>query len=301
MRSVPVSFLALSAALLCLAPRPARGQGAAGAAEDKEAIAKNAEAFVEAFHRGDAKALADFWTPGGDYTTVHGHHLKGRKAIAKVYAGFFAENKGLKLRVDSQSLRFITPDVAVEDGMTSVIAPDGGPPSRSRYTIVHVKKDGQWHLASVREAAYSPPTNYNHLRGLEWLVGEWAGEEAGGTERLSFAWADNQNFLVASFATTHKNVSVAAATVWTGWDPVARHVRSWIFDADGGYGGGSWAHDGNRWLLKTNSVRRGAKKAATTFVLTRVDDDTLTLQARDRSLDGNALPDTKAVTLKRVK
>ncbi|HJZ56859.1 MAG TPA: hypothetical protein VKE74_17960, partial [Gemmataceae bacterium] len=35
---------------------------------EEAALLKNAEAFVEAFNKGDAKTLAAFWTPQGDYT-----------------------------------------------------------------------------------------------------------------------------------------------------------------------------------------------------------------------------------------
>jgi uncharacterized protein (TIGR02246 family) len=95
-----------------------------GNAADKEAIAKNAEGFIEAFHKGDAEALTAFWTPDGDYTDEDGKTLKGRAAIAKAFKKFFAENKGLQLRIDSTSLRFVTPYVAVEDGTTAVIPPE---------------------------------------------------------------------------------------------------------------------------------------------------------------------------------
>src|SRR5262249_35608250 len=115
--------------------------------KDQEAIAKSAEAFVEAFHKGDAKALAEFWTADGDYTDQRGRHLKGREAIEKAFKGFFGDNKGLKLRINSDSRRFATADVAIEDGTTEVILPDGTPPSRVRYTIVHVKKDGEWKIS----------------------------------------------------------------------------------------------------------------------------------------------------------
>jgi hypothetical protein len=37
-------------------------------------------------------------------------------------------------------------------------------PSRARDSNFFVKKDGQWLLASVREAAYVPPSNYENLR-----------------------------------------------------------------------------------------------------------------------------------------
>src|SRR5262249_14967778 len=148
-----------------------------------------------AFGKGDAKALAAFWTPEGDFTDLTGHKLVGREAIEKAFAELFAEHKGLDLRIDITGLRFVTAEVAVEDGTTSVLHPDGAPPARSRYTIVHVKKDGKWLLESVRQAAYTPPSNYEHLKGLEWLIGEWVDDVPGGeAARISFEWTDNQNF-----------------------------------------------------------------------------------------------------------
>src|SRR5262249_22779167 len=131
-------LLALAAPALGLSACPTR----AGEAEDKEAISKSAEAFVEAFHKGDAKAVAAFWTSDGDYTDQAGKHLKGREAIEKAFQRFFAENKDVKVRIIGESLRFVTPDVAIEDGTTEVFSPDGAPPSRARYTIVHVRKNG---------------------------------------------------------------------------------------------------------------------------------------------------------------
>ena len=141
-------------------------------------ITKTAEAFVEAFHKGDAKAVAAFWTPDGDYIDENSRVLKGQKAIEDSFAQFFAANKGLKVRIDVASLRFPASDLAIEDGTSTVVAPDGSAPSRARYTNVLIKKDGHWLLSSVREAAYSEPTNYEHLKGLEWTIGEWGDEEA---------------------------------------------------------------------------------------------------------------------------
>src|SRR5262245_8160989 len=133
----------LLAALLLWLAVPVWGQRGESDSKDKAAVAKNAEAFVKAFGKGDAKALAGFWTPDGDFTDQEGKHLKGREAIEKAFAALFAENKGLKLHIHSHSLRFVTASVAIEDGVTAVISPDAAP-SRARYTIVHVKKDGQW-------------------------------------------------------------------------------------------------------------------------------------------------------------
>jgi len=273
-----------------------------GDPKDKEAIAKNAEAFIEAFQKGDAKALAAFWTPDGDYTDQKGVQLKGREAIEKAFTKLFSEHKDLKLRIESEALRFVTPDVAIEDGQTAVITPDGAPASRARYTIVHVKKNEQWLLSSVRDAAYVPPSNHEHLSALEWAIGDWANDgETGHKEKLSFAWTETQNFIVANFSTDVKDVPVGAATFWIGWDPIAKNIRSWMFDADGGFGDNTWTRDGKKWTIKTTGVLRDGKKLAATYVIGPVDADTITLQSKERSVDGKELPDTKEIKLKRVK
>lgn len=300
MRTRFVCALTALALLLAVAAPAGRAQPPKSS-PDEDAIVKNAEAFHKAFEAGDAKAVANFWTADGDYVDLKGKHLKGRAAIEKAFAEFFAENKGLKLRINITSLRVLTPDLAVEDGTTEVIPPDGGPPSRARYTIVHVKKDGQWLLCSVRDAPYTPPSNYDNLKGLEWAVGSWSGEgDKGDAEHLTLSWTENQNFLTASFSASVKGVSVGSATHWIGLDPEAKRIRSWIFDAAGGFGEGSWTKDGDRWVIKTSSVRQDGKKATATIVLGRGDANTLTLQAKDRTVGGEAIPDTKEFKLKRV-
>jgi uncharacterized protein (TIGR02246 family) len=270
--------------------------------EEEAALMKRAEAFVDAFHKGDAKAVAAFWTPDGDYTDQTGLLLKGRAAIEKAFTEFFAEHKGLKLRINITGLRFVTPDVAIEDGTTEVILPDGGPPNRARYTNVHVKKDSQWYLASVRDAPYAPPTNYQHLRELEWLIGSWADDPNAKGEifRVSFTWGENQNFMLSSYTSTFKNIHIGGATQWIGWDGAAKQIRSWTFETGGSFGEGTWTRDGNRWTIKTVAVLKDGKKVTATNILTRVDANTMTWHSKDRAIDGKALPEVKEITLKRV-
>ena len=302
MRPGLLSLLAVFALMVGLAARPALAGQANGDPKDKEAIQKNGEAFVAAFHKGDARAVAAFWTEDGDFTDQTGHQLKGRDAIEKAFRGLFAENKDLKVRINSLSLRFVTPDVAIEDGTNEVFPPEGGPPSRARYTIVHVKKNGQWRLSSVRETAFTPPSNYEHLRSLEFAIGDWEGEvEKGEVERISLAWSEGQNFIGGTFTTSHRDIMVGNATQWIGWDPLAKRIRSWVFDASGAFGEGFWTKEGNKWLIKSSLVLPDGKRASATLIVTPVDADTITLQSKDRSANGNRLPDTKEVKLKRVK
>jgi uncharacterized protein (TIGR02246 family) len=282
--------------------RPTAAQSPkSGNPAEEAALTKNAEAFVAAFNKGDAKALAAFWTPGGDFTDQLGHTTTGRDAIEKSFAEFFGEHKGMQLRIDITGLRFVTPDVAIEDGVTSVLHPDGLPPARSRYTIVHVKKDGKWYLESVRNAPDVPPSNYQHLRALEWLIGEWVDDvQKGEAARISFMWADHQNFLISHFTVTIKNMAIGGGTSWLAWDPNAKAIRSWMFESGGGFGEGTWVKDGARWVHKSSATLPDGKKVTATSVVTRVDDNTLTWEVKDRTHDGKPQPDIKPVKMKRV-
>ncbi len=265
------------------------------------AIAKTAKAFIEAFHKGDAKALAAFWTPDGDYIDETGRVFKGRKAIEDNYAEFFANNKGLALRIDVAGLKFPTPDLAIEDGTSAVIPPDGSAPSRARYTNVLVKKDGQWLLSSVREMPDAGPSNYENLRPLEWAIGEWIDETPSAeTGHISFAWAPGQNFIVSTRTVDYSNTSHLQGTQWIAWDAATKQIRSWTFQADGGFGESTWKKDGDKWVVKTESVLADGSKVTTTNVVASVDAHTLMSQARDQKLNGKALPDSKEVRMKRV-
>jgi uncharacterized protein (TIGR02246 family) len=302
MRTRLFSFLAVPAVMLCLLTDRSSADDPKDKASEEAALLKTAEAFVEAFHKGDAKAVAAFWTKDGDYTDMTGHTMKGRDAIEKAFTEFFAENKGLKVRIEITSLKFVTPDVAVEDGTTATISPDGAPPSRARYTIVHVKKDGKWQLSSVRDAPFAAETNQEHFRGLEYLIGDWASDaDKGEVARVTFAYTESQNFITSSFTTTFKNISIGGGTQWIGWDPAAKGVRSWTFETGGGFGEGTWTQDGNKWVIKSTGVLRDGKKLAATNILTHLDDDTMSWEAKNRTEDGKALPDIKPIKMKRVK
>jgi uncharacterized protein (TIGR02246 family) len=269
---------------------------------EEAAITKTAEAFVEAFQKGDAKAVAAFWTPDGDYVDDTGRVFKGREAIEKTFAELFAANKDLKVRIEVASLKFPTPDVAIEDGTTAVIGPAGSAPSSARYTNVLVKKDGKWLLSSVREMPDSGPSNYEFLRGLEWAIGEWVdAEPEAEAGHISFAWAPGQNFIVSTRTMDFKDTSLLQSTQWIGWDPAAKQIRAWSFQADGGFGESTWTKDGDKWVLRNESTLADGSKVTSTNIVTPVDAGTVvTWQAKDQKVNGKELPDTKEVKMKRI-
>ncbi|MCX6877343.1 MAG: SgcJ/EcaC family oxidoreductase [Verrucomicrobia bacterium] len=279
---------------------------AAEADSRQAAVFTTANAFVEAFHKGDAKALAAFWTPDGDYVDDTGRVLQGREAIEKSYAELFAAHPGMKLRIDVASLKFPTPDTAVEDGTSVVIPPDGTAPSRARYTNMFVKTGEQWLLASVREFADPGPSNYENLRGLEWAIGEWldaapaagaAGQETG---HVSFVWAPGQNFIISTRTVDYKDASLLQATQWIGWDAAAKQIRSWGFQADGGVSQSIWTRDGDKWVVKTEATLADGSKVTSTNIAKPVAPNAFTWQSKEQKLNGQPLPDTNEVKMTRA-
>jgi uncharacterized protein (TIGR02246 family) len=269
---------------------------------DEKALNDRAAAMVKAFNKGDAKALAEFWTPNGDYMDEEGHHYQGRKAIEESFQKLFAEAKGAELRFHRTAFRMARPDLAVADGVMEVVPPDGELPTSARYTAVYVKQDGQWFLESVREAAATPPNNAENLEDVAWLIGDWADEaEKGALAKATFSWDENLNFIVASFVTTLKDVPVAGGTQWIGWDAAEKRIRSWSFDSSGGFSEAVWTRDGDRLVSKSTMTTRDGKKVSATNIVTRVDPDHLTWRSIQRSVDGKSLPDIEGVKMKRVK
>ena len=57
-------------------------------------IRATAAAFVDAFNRGDAHAVADLWTADGTAADESGTIFKGRPAIEAQYAELFKQHPG---------------------------------------------------------------------------------------------------------------------------------------------------------------------------------------------------------------
>ncbi|MBA4188851.1 MAG: hypothetical protein C0467_12710 [Planctomycetaceae bacterium] len=279
------------------APEETKAKGEEGTGKGKRA-----QAFIAAFEKGDAKAVAAFWTKDGDYVDQAGREYKGRDAIEKLYAKLFAVQKGSKLSITVTSLKQVGTDVVLEDGITEVTPADGGPGTIAKFSAVLVKKDGEWYFESLRETVAHPPTNADHFEDLEWLLGDWVGEaEKGASGTASYDWAENRNFIVSSFASTLNGVPVIGGTQWIGWDAIDKQVRSWSFYSGGGFGEGTWTKDGAKWTVKTTAKTADGKKVSLTNVLTKVDADHLTWQVTQLTVDGKVIPDGEPVKMKRAK
>lgn len=301
--SLVIVVLAASAATFAsIASRSVEAPADDAVAAVRAELVARATAFVDAFAREDAKALAEFWTTDGDLIDLNGRRLVGREAIAADFEAVFAANEGLALRIEIGSVSLPRADAAIEDGVTSVLAPDGGLPNRARYTNTWVRQEGVWRLASVREAAYSPPSHYEHLRPLEWLIGEWVQDTKDPHAlHVSFAWASERNYILVDRTMLVGQAPLEVGSERIGWDPAAKSLRSWSFETDGGFGQSVWSRDGAVWRTSTSSVLASGSTLVSAGTITRVDENTITWQATSQAVDGRSIPDSPTVTMRRVR
>jgi hypothetical protein len=227
--------------------------------------------------------------------------LKGRAEIQAAFEQLFAQHKGLKLGIESASVNAVSPDVMIDDGSTAVIPTDGGAPTVARYTNVFVKKDGQWLLSSVRDAAYTPPSHFPQLQPLEWLTGAWVDEEAkGAVGRAVFEWTPDRNFLVSTQTVTLGDTLVSRVTEFIGWNAATKQIESHSFSSDGSTGHSAWSQDGDKWTITTTGVTPDGKKLTATSTAARTGADAIAWQPKERALDGKPLPALPAAKMKRA-
>ncbi|MBI3863359.1 MAG: SgcJ/EcaC family oxidoreductase [Planctomycetia bacterium] len=283
----------------------AKGPATPGPADEKnsadqEAIRETGETFALAYNKGDAKAVAAHFTPDAEYVDEQGNVFEGRQAIEESLTAFFVENPGSQLEVTIDTIRVVSPGVAIEDGTTTLTHPAGGPSDFSRYTTVHVKTHGKWLTASSRE--HAPKNRRQHsaqLQQLDWLLGDWVDEDDDSIVEFACQAVENGNFLLRQFTVKIAGQEAMTGTQRIGWDPVSGKLRAWVFDSEGGYGEGTWHRDGDNWVLKTSGVTADGQTASGTSIYTFVSEHIMTWQAVDHEIAGVQLPDSEVVAIVR--
>ncbi|HEX2476702.1 MAG TPA: SgcJ/EcaC family oxidoreductase [Lacipirellulaceae bacterium] len=270
-------------------------------AADESAIRSNVDKYVEAYNRRDSKTMASMWSPEAVYMDpTTGEGVVGRDAIAKQFDYTFAGSEDAKLAVTVDSIEFVSPNVVVEKG-TAEVTYSEFEPEKTAYTAVHVKRDGQWLIDRVSEEEVQPPppSNYENLKELEWLVGTWIDQDEQATIKHECNWTKNQNFLTRSFAVVIGDQIDMSGMQIIGWDPAAKQIRSWVFDSDGAFGEGKWTRKGNRWLIQQVGTLPDGRKTSAVNIMTQIDNDSYTWQSVSREVDGEVLPNIEEVQIVR--
>lgn len=270
---------------------------------DEAAIRATGDTYVEAFTKGDAKATAAHFTEDAEYVDCHGQLFHGRKAIENLMTGFFSKNPGSKIELEIDAIRMISPGVAIEDGASIVTLAGGTNPESETflYTAVHVKQNGKWLVASVRDRQPENPRQHkNQLQQLSWMIGDWVHEGDGAIVHFNCRASESGNFLLRDFTVHVAGGQTMTGTQRIGWDAQSGKFRTWVFDSDGGFGEGSWHRDGNDWVLKLNGVTADGQSASSTSIYSYVDKRTMTFRSVNHEIGGVQLEDSEPVTIVRT-
>jgi uncharacterized protein (TIGR02246 family) len=276
-----------------------KGAPSADADESPEgkAVIAVAEAFEKAYNAHDAKAVTALFTADAEIVSEDGEVWHGEEAITSAFAAIFEENPQAKIDVVIDSIRFVAADVAIEEGQTTVTHQPDEPADKSKYTVVHIRQNGKWKMASARDMPDELGSSDEQLKQLSWLIGDWIDESPDAVVTSSYRWADGKAFILGEFQTKFSGRPLLSGTQRIGWDPVAKKLRSWAFDSEGGFAGGLWTRDGDRWVVKATGVTRDGKEASATNIYTFISAGRASFESRDRIVGDEIIDDVGEVIL----
>jgi len=268
-------------------PRPATaGQQSApeGRSRDEAAIRAAARGYQEAIARGDGETLARLWTPDGDIVDDEGRTMNGREAVGQIQPAT-GDAPPPALRITETNLRFITADVAIEDGTVEVLQPGAAAPLAGWFSATWVRAADGWKIAGLRESRITSPADSPRLDDLGWMVGEWrvveehpdrpaAADDAPQAAAadvhqqatppqsarppitVSVRWDANRAFLVREMRIGGADGDTPAMQITQriGWDPLSRQIVSWAFGSDGSHGEAFWSRQDDNWVARTMAV-----------------------------------------------
>jgi uncharacterized protein (TIGR02246 family) len=147
--------LVIAAALLTLVvATPLAAQN--GSANDEAAIRAVIKAFIDTREANDPKGLSALLTDDVDQQQTSGNVRRGREAVV---TGSMAtqQSTGGRRTITVDSLRFVTPDVAIADGRYDSVGRLDGSDQRMLTSMVLRREGGGWRIAAIRNSIPTAP------------------------------------------------------------------------------------------------------------------------------------------------
>jgi uncharacterized protein (TIGR02246 family) len=269
-------------------------------AADDEALLNMAVEFDKAYNARDAKSLAEMFSPDAQMIDADGTTVQGREDILKAFEDIFANEPEGLIETEVTDLRYLGPAVAIETGRTVLIPAPDQPAVVNEYTAVHMKsKEGKWLMTMARDTPTEVNDQTENLIPLSFLIGDWVDESADAVVKTTYDWSDGDKFIVGKFSVQLQGEEAFSGTQRIGWDPLARKVRSWVFDSNGGFQEGLWTNVEDQWLVNYRGVSGEGEVTSGTSVMTMLDINRWSWQSRDRIVGNEVLEDTPEVLVVR--
>ena len=286
--------------MLLLSLASARSQDTDPNKASLEALAANAQAYVNAHNEGNAEAIAKLFIPEGEIILSSGEIVSGRAEIQQFYTDLFSGEKRPRAALEAGSVRFVTPKLAIEDGTLHVTRPTGEVISH-HYTSTQMQQDdGSWLTASIRDEIEDVAPASEKLLPLEWMIGDWIIEKNGLRTFLTFKWSNDGPFIDGKAVTEMAGEENTSSTYRIGWNNNRKNYISWAFDTFGGHMISQWTKNNSGWLLRTSGVTADGEVNHSTQTI----EPDPSLQhyiwsTRDQTIGGNSLPDGSVRVVKR--
>ena len=224
---------------------------------------KRAQEFIAAFDKGDAKAVAAFWTEDADLRRSGRPRVQGtgghREAVRE---GVRRPTRGTKLTITSPHAKLLSPDVALEDGITEVTPAGGGPASAARVRG-GPGEEGRRMVLGERPR-FGPPAAVQR-RALRRPRMADRGLDGRGRRRASRPGPPTPG------RRTRTSSSPRSPPPWTAsrssaapsgspGTPSTSRIRSWSFYSGGGIGEAVWTKDGDKWATQDHGPDGGRQE-----------------------------------------
>lgn len=279
---------------------PSAVQAANAAGDPIAELSAVLDSYLSNFNRRDAKGLAQLWTTDGVYSDRStGDQIVGKEAIESEFENVFSSERSPTLRVETEALDFVSPNVALERGTATATRPDGEI-LQSAYSVVYVKHDGRWLIDRVtEEEVVDGNPGQAALGQLEWLVGDWIDEQEGITIELTCRWTQNQAYLSRIYKVIVDNEVHSSGLQIIGWDPSSEQIRSWLFDSGGTFISGQWTSRDGKWIVQSIATLADGGRGSFTSVFRPTEDGNYTFEKINQVLDGQLLPNADEAVVRR--
>lgn len=160
----------------------------------------------------------------------------------------------------------------------------------------------------------SPPSNYKHLKPLEFIVGDWQAEvptdkDVPGlfkkgemlTLKLSVRWVENKNAMTSKFQVLFAGKKLEGFHGLIGWSAAKKSVVSGSFNSNGSAGMAGWTNSDNRWVIRGQGVEIDGTATSEDLILSEIKKNSFVSQSTNRRKGDKEMPDGNKVTWKRVK
>jgi uncharacterized protein (TIGR02246 family) len=278
------------------AARPAASTAAADKAV-RDAIA----AYVAAYNKKDAAKLAEFFTADGTLIDSDNVATRGREAIAQDFSEAFGEQSTYTLEANVDRIRLITPEVAQAEGLGRLVSPKEATIAK-QFVALLARQGDAWKIAEIRD--YPAPadsiTPYERMKELDWMVGDWVDENDDVQVTSSVKWGQGKAYLLRDYTVQIKGEPGSSGLMIIAWDPLTDQIKSWIFNADGGRGEGSWTRAAdNQWVVKAHGSTGDGRPTSATQVITLVNKDAVKTSSTDRVIGGEIARDIEDIIMVR--